>query len=332
MAGLHVERVVRRFREPLVTAFGAIAERETLTVTLTGDDGAVGVGEAAPLEPYDGVSIEAVEAALAAYAQAISGLDEGQQVLDACIEVAPLPQALAAVDLALWDRASRRESRPIAAMLSDTPLDRVGVNATIGALDPDAAGEAADRAVAAGFSCLKVKVGTSDDERRLAAVRAAAGPGVAIRVDANGAWTVEQAADLLPRIDEAAGGLELCEEPVHGTAALKRVAALVPSVTIASDESGLDGAPTVCLKLSRSGGISTLCAQATFVDAQGGKVYLSSTFDGPIGITAALHCAAALEVELACGLATLDVFDGPVPDALVPVDGTIALPAGLGLH
>ena len=45
----------------------------------------------------------------------------------------------------------------------------------------------------AGFDCVKVKVGIGDDAGRLAAVRAAVGPRVAIRVDANGAWEVEEA-------------------------------------------------------------------------------------------------------------------------------------------
>ena len=64
---LVLERVVLRFATPLATAYGALRDRELIEVTLTDDDGLRGRGEAAPLEPYDGVSIERVLAALEAY-------------------------------------------------------------------------------------------------------------------------------------------------------------------------------------------------------------------------------------------------------------------------
>ena len=58
----------------------------------------------------------------------------------------------------------------------------------------------------------------------------------------------------------------------------------------------------------------------------GPGAYLASTYDGPLGIAAALHAAAALRVELPCGLATL-AEAGP----LAPRDGMIAVPTGPGL-
>ncbi|HKP90862.1 MAG TPA: hypothetical protein VJT75_12925, partial [Thermoleophilaceae bacterium] len=54
------------FREPFVTAGGVVAARDLLLLRLEDDDGAVGFGEAAPFEAYDGVSIDAVADALAA--------------------------------------------------------------------------------------------------------------------------------------------------------------------------------------------------------------------------------------------------------------------------
>ena len=58
-------------------------------------------------------------------------------------------------------------------------------------------------------------------------------------------------------------------------------------------------------------------------------VYLTSTYEGPIGVAAALHAAAALAPLPACGLATLELFEAPSP---LPVrDGRIAVPSGPGL-
>lgn len=336
---VRLERLHLTLRTPLVTAFGDIAERELLLLTITGEDGVSGRGEAAPLEPYDGVPAVAVEEALRLYATHVLQVAPpdatGPQLLEACRELADLPQALAAVDLALWDRAGRRAGRPVSRLLADEVLPRVPVNATIGAMDRAGAAARAAAAVDAGFSCVKVKVGAGDDAGRIAAVRAAVGPHVAIRVDANGVWSVEEAVAAIETL--APAGLELVEEPVHGVAALRAVRERV-STRVAMDETAADPgalgaavADAVCLKVSRCGGLSGLLAQAALVRAGGAEVYLASTYDGPLGIAAAVHAAAALRVELPCGLATLADFEDPVPAALTVRNGEISVPTGPGL-
>ena len=62
-------------REPLRAAWGELTERTILEVELTGEDGVTGRGEAAPLEPYDGVSLETCRAALDAYAAVLAPRD-----------------------------------------------------------------------------------------------------------------------------------------------------------------------------------------------------------------------------------------------------------------
>jgi L-alanine-DL-glutamate epimerase-like enolase superfamily enzyme len=332
-----VTRVALRLRRPLVAAWGTLEEREILQLTITFRDRDWGRGEAAPLEPYDGVSLGAVAAALDAYGsilQEASPLDEREDVIGACAAERPLPQALAAVDLALWDRAARRAGRPLWALLGARDPAPVAVNATIGAEDRAGAAEAAAAAARAGFGCVKVKVGVGDDAGRLAAVRAAVGPDVAIRADANGAWrTPEEALANLRAL--APTGLELCEEPVHGVEALRAVRAESP-VPIAMDETGAEpgavasgATDAVCLKISRCGGIDGLLRDADAARAAGSRVYLASTYDGPDGIAAALHAAAVLRESgplLPCGLATLDAFD-PRPPGIAEVrEGAIALP------
>jgi L-alanine-DL-glutamate epimerase-like enolase superfamily enzyme len=58
---------------------------------------------------------------------------------------------------------------------------------------------------------------------------------------------------------------------------------------------------------------------------------VTSAFDGPIGIAAAVHAAAALAPLPACGLATLEDFRGVDPGPLAVRDGAIAVPRGPGL-
>src|SRR5438552_2754859 len=81
----------------------------TLYVAITDAEGVSGHGEAAPLPAYDGVTLERVERALERYRPHLVGPEERThaQLLQACRGADPLPAALAAIDVALWDRAAR---------------------------------------------------------------------------------------------------------------------------------------------------------------------------------------------------------------------------------
>jgi L-alanine-DL-glutamate epimerase-like enolase superfamily enzyme len=332
-----------RLKKPLRTAHGEVRERELVTVTLTDEDGVRGYGEAAPLYTYDGVSIARVESALERYARVLADAQDlnGAQLIEACRREEDLPQALAAIDMALWDRAGRRAQQPVAALLTDDPAGDVPVNATIGAIDRRGATEQAEAAAEAGFQCIKLKVGTGDDVARVAAARAAAGVKTALRLDANGAWTVEEAVRAIEAM--APVGLELVEEPTHGLQGIREVRERV-STRVAIDETaaehgalGAGVADAVCLKIGRCGGISGLLAAATLVRASGAEAYVASTLDGPLGVAAALHAAAALASRGAgggpmppCGLATLAMFED-LEDELPVREGRIALPSAPGL-
>jgi L-Ala-D/L-Glu epimerase len=333
---VRIATVSLTFADPLPTAFGTLRRRELLMLRLSDGDGVVGWGEAAPLEPYDGVSLDDARDALAAYEPLLRAGDDasGAELLDACRDAADLPQALAAVDLALWDRAGTREGRPVAQLLAAEPAPGVRVNATIPAEDRAGAARQAATAAAAGFTCVKVKVGIGDDHGRVAAVRAAVGPEVELRLDANGAWDVDEAVRAIEAL--APAGLELVEEPVHGVGAMRAVRDRV-AVRVAMDETAGDPgsltakvADAVCLKISRCGGITPLLAQAALVRSTGADVYIASTFDGPNGVAAALHAAAALRPSPACGLGTLGLFADELE--VLPVHrGVMAVPASPGL-
>jgi len=334
---VRVSAVSARMSAPFSAAYGEVSKRSLIVLALEGRDGIMGRGEAAPLELYDGVSIDHARAALED-CRALLGDSDGtdrSDLLAACRDVAVIPQAVAAIDLALWDLAGRRAGEPVWRLLGaggdPAPVE---VNWTIGATDRAGAAREAAHARAEGFACVKVKVGVGDDAGRLAAVRAAGGPKLRIRIDANGAWSAAEATAALRSL--APVGVELCEEPSSGVEEIRRVYD-AGDVVIAIDEtSAAPGAldqrccDAVCLKIARCGGISGVIEQAARARSAGYEVYLASTFDGPLGIAAALHAAAVLEPRLACGLATLELFEGRV--APLPARfGKLAMPAGPGL-
>jgi o-succinylbenzoate synthase len=335
---LSTRTVTVPLRVPFAAAHGTVDERELVLVGLEAGDGSVGYGEAAPLPSYDGVSAEEVREALEACRAELADYPGHAPIADViarCGERTVLAQALAAIDLALWDLAGRRTSEPVWRLLGARDAPPVAVNATIGAQDRSGAALQAAAARADGYGTVKVKVGIGDDAGRLAAVRAFAGPQMAIRIDANGAWDHAQAVASLGAF--APIGIELCEEPVHGADAIAALAAGT-EIPLALDEStteplafaGRARAGLACLKIAGCGGISGTLAAAARARAAGFEVYLASTFDGPLGIAAALHVAALIRPRRACGLATLGMF-ADRPDPFAPRRGSIVTPMTPGL-
>lgn len=306
-------------REPFATAGGVVAERELVLLRIEDEHGVVGYGEAAPLTPYDGVSMEDVLAALLE-----PGGHDGP------------PQARTAEEMARLDLEGRREGRSI----GEPGADVIPVNKTLGAGPPAEVAERAAQGLRDGYSCFKVKVGLPDDADRVAAVREAVGPWPAVRIDANGAWSPEQAVIAIEQL--ARFDIQLVEQPCRTLEEMAAVRRAV-GVPVAADESVATPADVraavaagacdiVNVKLAPSGGFTAARDALREAASHGIGAYLSSTLDGPWGIAAALQLAAAERVQMACGLATLELFDAALARALAPpVDGLLAVPQGPGL-
>ena len=110
----------------------------------------------------------------------------------------------------------------------------IPVNRTLAGGPPAEVAERAAEGVREGYSCFKVKVGLPDDDERVAAVREAVGPWPAVRIDANGAWSPEEAVAAIERL--AVYDLQLVEQPC---ATLEEMAAVrqAVEVPVAADES-----------------------------------------------------------------------------------------------
>jgi o-succinylbenzoate synthase len=304
-------------REPFATSGGVVASRELLLLRIEDDDGAVGYGEAAPLESYDGVTLDEVLAALR------NGSDGP-------------PQARAAEEMALLDLEASRAGRAI----GEPGAEVIPVNRTLAGGPPAEVAERAAAGVREGYSCFKLKVGLPDDEERVAAVREAIGPWPALRIDANGAWSTDEAVAAIKRL--ARFDLQLVEQPCATLEELATVRRAV-EVPIAADESVAtaddvraaaagEACDVVNVKLAPSGGFTAAREALREAASHGLGAFLSSTLDGPWGIAAALQLAAGERVQLACGLATLELFDATLALALPPpADGVLVVPQGPGL-
>jgi o-succinylbenzoate synthase len=207
---------------------------------------------------------------------------------------------------------------------------RIDVNATVPAVDAAQVPEILARFP--GARTAKVKVAEhgqilDDDVARVEAVRALV---PTVRVDANGAWTVDQAiaaaAVLAP--------LEYLEQPCATVDELAELRRRV-DVPIAADESirkagdplavvRAGAADIAVLKVAPLGGISAMLKIAAQIDI---PVVVSSALDSAVGIAVGLAAAAALpNLDHACGLGTGRLFAEDITDPVEPIDGY--LPVG----
>ncbi|EFG76381.1 mandelate racemase/muconate lactonizing enzyme, C-terminal domain protein [Mycobacterium parascrofulaceum ATCC BAA-614] len=213
--------------------------------------------------------------------------------------------------------------------------DRIPINATVPAVPAAAVPEVLARFP--GARTAKVKVAEpgqtlADDVDRVNAVRELV---PTVRVDANGGWSVEQAARAAAALT-ADGPLEYLEQPcatVDELSALRRRPDM-RRVPIAADESirkaddplavvRARAADIAVLKVAPLGGISAMLSIAAQIDI---PVVVSSAIDSAVGIAAGLAAAAALPVlRHACGLGTGGLFVEDVADVAAPVDGALAV-------
>lgn len=214
---------------------------------------------------------------------------------------------------------------------SPTPLrDRIPVNATVPAVEPERVPEVLARFP--GARTAKVKVAEpgqtlADDVARVEAVRALVEK---VRVDANGGWSVSEAVAAA----RALGPLEYLEQPCATVEELAELRRQV-DIPIAADESirkaadpfrvvALGAADIAVVKVAPLGGVGPLLSIAARI---GIPVVVSSALDSAVGMSRGLLAAACLpELPYACGLGTGGLFHEDVAEVAAPVDGF--LPVG----
>ena len=212
---------------------------------------------------------------------------------------------------------------------------RVPVNAIVPGVGPEQAASLAAAGAARGCRTVKVKVaavgGTlAEDADRIAAVRAVFGG--AIRIDANGGWTPDQAVEALSVLDRIADGLEYVEQPCPDLAGLAEVRRRVrvpvaadESIRRASDPLAAAQAGAADLLIVKSAPLGGVRRTLSLVAASGLPAVVSSALDTSVGLSAVLALAAALpELDHDCGIGTAALLAADlVAQPLLPVDGAL---------
>jgi o-succinylbenzoate synthase len=337
-------------RQPLKTALGLLSDRAGIVVRVVDTEGRVGLGEAAPLDGFGMESLVETRAALntlqvESVGKKISDLDDITTLL---ANFSHVPAAKHGMELALCNLWAISQAKSLAYILNSFRRDslrdasrRVTVNALIGGGSPEIAAARAQALVQQGYTCIKVKVGTDGadgDWQRVAAVRAVVGKQIQIRLDANQAWSVDEAIARINQFESL--DIEYIEQPVAASdlAGMAKVRRFV-GIAIAADESitnikalqqaiSYQAADIAIIKPMAMGGILTARKAAYIALEAGMDVVFTTTIDGAIARLGTLHLAASIpEVTRACGLATGELLESDLlPTFPVPERGAIAIP------
>ena len=345
-------------RRPVQTSFGTMLDRPAVLVRVEDTDGAAGWGEVWCNFPSCGAEhrarlVDTVVAPLvvgptwASAEAAFEHLGAATAVLALQTgEPGPLAQAIAGVDLAIWDLLARRAGAPLWQVLGGRS-DTVQVYAS--GINPDRPEDTVRAKHAEGHRAFKLKVGFGDarDLANVEAVRGALPPGAEFMLDANQGWDLDAAGRMADRL--APFGPTWLEEPLRADRPLSEWTRLAArnAIPLAGGENLIgmgafesmiaSGACRVVQPdLAKWGGVSGCLPVIDRVHAAGLR-YCPHFLGAGIGLLASAHVLAAR--GRADGLLEIDANENPLRTVLGPalnsiVDGRARLGnlPGLGVE
>lgn len=258
------------------------------------------------------------------------------------LDVGPIAQAVAGIDIAVWDLVSRRAATPLYRMLRDQLVESVPVYAT--GINPDQPEQFALARQAEGHRAFKLKTGFGHDldVRNLREMRKALGADAVITCDANQSHTLSSARAFCDAIEDL--NLSWFEEPIRVDASEADWGALAAGskTPLAGGENFHGDQFTRALAspvlqvmqpdITKWGGVTGNWAVARGA-VNAGKRYCPHYFGGGVSLLASLHVLAAAGGE---GLLEFDCHPNvgreAVVDSLLPVDnGRVPVPQTPGL-
>lgn len=348
IAEVKIGKVRIPLKKPFKTALRKVYAAEDIVVKIITDEGVIGFGSAAPTAVITGDTQGAIVAAIRdCIAPKIIGMEADRlEALMAALDGAAVhnTSAKAAVDMALYDLFGKIHGLPVYKLFGAYRRE-VTTDLTISVNSPEEMTQDALEAIAAGYSELKIKVGTDADLdiRRVKAVRQAVGPAVKIRLDANQGWKPKEAVRTIRRMEDLGLAIELVEQPVaaQDIEGLKFVTDHVDT-DILADEAvfgpadafrilAMRAADLINIKLMKAGGLHSALKICHLAETMGVECMMGCMLESKIGITAAASFAAAKKNITRADLdAALLLAEDPVLGGVTFDQNRILLPEAPG--
>lgn len=255
-------------------------------------------------------------------------------------------QALAGIELALWDAIGKAAKLPLHKLLGGSVRDKVEYFGFLQGNTPAELSAHAEELMKAGFKVLYVKVGRGAelDIAICAEVRKAVGNKIRLRLDANEVWdilTARQMFEALKRYNP-----EFIEQPVPGRTGSEGLSRLraVTNIPIAADQSAYSAddifelcrnraADVIVLGLHETCGVTRFNKAAAVAEAANTNICLHGVFETGITTCASNQVAATLRNmddgnQIMCQLLAEDIVEKP---SLTPINGALPISNEPGL-
>jgi O-succinylbenzoate synthase len=337
VADVHLYRYELPLTAPLRLGDATLRHRRGLLLRVDTEQGAVGWGDAAPLPGFSDETLSAVVACARDAVPRWTGTEipDGEAALDRSLAAHPLgPEAPPSLRFAMESAvvmllaAARDTSVPV--VLGDA-RSTVALNALITHPEDDGPGQA-DRYREQGYRAVKVKVGrgaVEADAKQIRAIHRALGDSVALRADANRAWSLEEAAAFSEATREVP--IAYVEEPLADPSQLSDLAGQT-DLPIALDETTREVEPeflrdgpsvtAVVLKPTLLGGVQKTRAWSRTAREHGATPVLSAAYESGVGLRM-LVALAAVGPDTPVGLSTYDRLAADVLRTPLRVDGPV---------
>ncbi len=283
---------------------------EYVLVRVETDEGLVGIGEAPADIGFFGQTVEGIQVAIDDYLgpQLVGREPWDIPALMDLIDYRENSSAKSGIDVALHDLVGKARGVSVNALLGGARRNRIPVAIEIPGGSPEDMANECLKYLRMNVRAFKPKIGgiPKDDAERLRAIRAAVGPEVSLRADANRGYSPDEAIELCELAEKYGVGLELLEQPCEawdlpGMAKVRNAV----NVPIEADESCFGphdaeavvragAADVLNIKIGKAGGLCNAMRIAAIAEEAGLQCVLGTSFGTGVKIAAKLHLAAAL--------------------------------------
>jgi L-alanine-DL-glutamate epimerase-like enolase superfamily enzyme len=349
IADIKIGKVCIPLKKTFKTALRQVDFAEDIIIKVIADNGEIGFGNAPPTAVITGDSQDSVIAAIRdTIGPRVIGMevDNLEQIMTA-IDTSMLhnSSAKAAMDIAVYDLFGKLHAMPLYKLFGGY-RNVITTDLTISVNAPEEMVRDALEAVAAGYTELKLKVGTDAalDIKRVQAIREAVGSDIKLRLDANQGWAPKEAVRAIRKFEALGLDIELIEQPVkaHDFNGLKYVTDRV-ATDIMADESAfgpyevfqllaMGACDLLNIKLMKAGGLHQAVKIAGMAETLNVPCMMGCMLESKVGISAAASLAAGKKIISRADLdAAVLLAEDPVVGGVSFTKNQLILPEAPGL-
>ena len=247
--------------------------------------------------------------------------------------------------MALYDIAAQQAKVPLYRLLGGSKQKVLYTDYTVSLSNPSTMASVAKEILLKGFPVIKVKLGAGAerDVESIRQIRAAVGMDIPIRIDANQAWSIDEAIQILKALEPYR--IQHCEAPIRKGqfAALAKIRTNSP-IPIMADEScctpfdteqliQYQSCDSLNIKLGKSAGLFAALKIIELAQAAGLPIQVGGFLESRLGFTAAAHLALSSTQVVYCDFDTPLMFEEDFVQGGMEYgpNGAIKIPEQIGL-